>query len=99
MREILTPVRCKLACLLSGVERLEDLMRRYGARSCTSGAPNVIAEDIRQAALESSLPSDLEKHVPLNRAGLNAYERMRAEVMYAGARLVCSSGGDGSKGK
>ena len=46
--------QCKLVGLLSGVDRLEDLMRGYCARSSTCGAHNLLAEDIRQAALEAS---------------------------------------------
>ena len=81
LKDILAPTRCKMGELMAGVEKLEDLMRRYTNRRDATGARLNLAEDIRMASLESLLPPDLEKHVQLNRARLGDYASLRHEIV------------------
>ena len=81
LKDILAPTRCKMSDLMAGVEKLEDLMRRYTNRRDATGARLSMAEDIRMASLESLLPPDLEKHVQMNRARLSDYVSLRHEIV------------------
>ena len=78
--EILSPTRAKLPELMCAIERMEDLVRRYGIRRDAQGNAHNLAEDIRMSALEALLPDDLEKHVQLNRARLTSYGVLRKEI-------------------
>ena len=46
-REILSPSRVKLPELMRGIERIEDLVRRYCGRRDAQGNVHTLAEDIR----------------------------------------------------
>ena len=87
LREILSLGRAKLV-ELQGVERLEDLMRRYTQRrDARNGQRHTLAEDIRMAALEALLPEELERHCQLQRSRLDTYQQLReGVVLYAEAR-------------
>ena len=77
----MNPGRAKLADLQGAIERLEDLMRRYCSRRDSSGKLAAIPEDIKMAALESLCPEDLEKHIQMSSARLEAYDKMRVEIV------------------
>ena len=56
------------------------LVRRY-ERSKSSGTTTAaLCEDIRTAALEALVPSELEQHLAMNRARLITYEQVRSEI-------------------
>ena len=65
---------------MGGLERMEDLVRRYCGRRDAQGNVHNLAEDIRVSSLEALLPDDLEKHVQLNRARLISLGVLREEV-------------------
>ena len=67
--------------LMSLIERLEDLLRRYLIRRKTEGDVAVLDEDTKMASLESLLPKEMEQHVQLNKAKLTNYFLLRAEIM------------------
>ena len=52
---------------MGGIEKMEDLVRRYCSRRDAQGNAHKLAEDIRMSSLvEALLPDDLKKHVQLN---------------------------------
>ena len=65
---------------MGAIARMKDLVRRYCGRKDAQGNAHSLAEDIRMSSLEALLPDDLEKHVQLNRAGLNSYGVLREEI-------------------
>ena len=73
MREILSPSRVKLLELMSAIERMEDLVRRYFGRQDSQVNVHAHAEDIGMSSHDAMLPDDLEKHAQVNRARLNSY--------------------------
>ena len=73
---------------MGAIERMEDLLRRYGGGRDAQGNVHTLAEGIRMSSLEALLPDDLEKHVQLNRARLNSYGVLRGEV-----KTYCECGG------
>ena len=81
LKGILNPGKAKLSELAGAVDRLEDLMRRYCSRRKPDGSMATLDDDIRMAALEAMLPDALENHVQLNRARLDTYAKLRAEIM------------------
>ena len=70
LREILSPTRAKLPELMSAIEKMEDLVRRYSSRRDAQGNAHTLAEAFRRSSLEALLPDDLERHVQLNRGDL-----------------------------
>ena len=62
------------------IEQLEGLVRRYEARRSASGARELLSDDIKSASLETLVPTDLEKHLILNKNRLTSYEFMRQEI-------------------
>ena len=78
LRAILNPERCKTwAAVRPAIEQLEDLVRRYEARKSASGTRETLSDDIKSASLELLVPTDLEKHLILNKNRLTSYERNR----------------------
>ena len=72
--------RCKLQDLAAGLEKWEELVGRY-ERSKTSGTTlTALDVDIKTAALEALVPSELEQHLAMNRARLITYEQFRSEI-------------------
>ena len=101
LREILSLGRAKLE-LQGALERLEDLMRRdTQGRDAWTGRRHALAEDIRMAALEALLSEELERHCQLQRSRLDAYQKLREEVvLYAEASwYVASNLGQVSKAR
>ena len=101
LNEILSPTRAKLPELVCGIEKMEDLVRRYSSRRDAQGNAHNLAEDIREALL----PDDLEKHVELNRARLTSHGVLREEIKtycecrgHANARNIKQKGSSRSGG-
>lgn len=66
------------------LEPRESQAPRFGRRSGTVGRLNAEVlqpATIRMASLEAMLPDNLEKHVQLNRARLDTYAKLRAEIL------------------
>ena len=70
------------------MERLENFMRRYTQRrDARNGQRHTLEEDIRMAAMEALLPTELERHCQLQRSRLDTYQKLREEVvLHAEAR-------------
>ena len=71
-RQIFVPDRCKLQDLPAGLEKWDEVVRRYD-RSKSSGATTTALDDaIKTAALEALVPGGLEQtqHLAMNRARL-----------------------------
>ena len=76
--QILLPDRCKLQDLPAGLEKWEELVRRYEwNKSCGTTA---LDDDIKTAALEALVPGEVEEHLAMNRARLITYEQIRIEA-------------------
>ena len=64
----------------AGLAKLEELVRRY-ERSKSSGTTSAaLDDDIKTAALEALVPSELAQHPAMNRARLITYEQVRREI-------------------
>ena len=64
---ILNPERCKTWNTVRGAtDQLEDLIRRYDARKNASGSEKT-SDEIKATALELLAPSDIERHLILNK--------------------------------
>ena len=80
VRQILVPDRCKLLDLPAGLEKWEELVRRYERRKSSGTTTAALDEDINTAALEALVPSELEQHLAMNRARLITYAQVRSEI-------------------
>ena len=79
LRQILVPERCKLQDLPAGLEKWEELVRRYEKRRA-GGSTAALDDDIKTAALEALVPGELEQHLAMNRARITTYDQVRAEI-------------------
>ena len=72
--------------------RWEELVRRY-VRSKSSGATTTaVNDDIKTAAFEALVPTELKQHLVMNRARLITYEQIRSEIQaYIEARRRSTS--------
>ena len=80
LRHILLPDRCKLQDLPAGLEKWEELVRRYEKSKSSGTTTAALDEDIKTAALGALVPSELEQHLAMNRARLITYEQVRNEI-------------------
>ena len=64
LRQILVPDRCKLQDLPACLEKWEELVRRYDRSKPSGTTTAALDEDIKTAALEALVPSELEEHLP-----------------------------------
>ena len=80
LRQILVPDRCKLQELPAGLERWEELVRRYEKRRAGGMPTAVLDDDVKTAALEALVPGDLEQHLAMNRSRLSTYQQVRSEI-------------------
>ena len=93
LRAILNPERCKTwAAVRPAIEQLEDLVRRYEARKSASGTRETLSDDIKSASLELLVPTDLEKHLILNKNRLTSYALMKQEIELVVESSVGSKG-------
>ena len=80
LRQISVPDRCKLQDLPAGLEKWEELVRRY-QRSKSSGTTTAFLDvHVKTPALEALVPSALEQHLATNRARLITYKQVRSEI-------------------
>ena len=81
LRAILNPERVKSwEAVRPAMEQLDDLMRRYEARRNERGERDVLSQDIKCTSLELLVPTDIERHLILNKNRLGTYEEMKQEI-------------------
>ena len=69
-RQFLVQDRCELQDLLVPLEKLERLVRRHERSRARGTTTATLDEDIKTAALEALVPSDLEPHLAMHLASL-----------------------------
>ena len=67
LRQILVPDRCKLQDPPAGLEKWEELVRRCERSKSGGTTTTALDEDVKTAALEALVPSELEQHLVTNR--------------------------------
>ena len=78
---ILNPERVKRwENVRAAIEQLEDLFRRYENRKNEAGERERLSEDIKATSLELLVPSDIERHLLLNKGRLTTYAQMKSEI-------------------
>ena len=89
LRSILTPNKCaRIEDLYSALETWEEHVRQYESRKKQDGSRHILDEEIKIAVLEHLCPSELEKHLQMNRARFLDYADVRAELItYLETRL------------
>ena len=81
LRAILNPERVKRwENVRAAIEQLEDLFRRYENRKNEAGERERLSEDIKATSLELLVPSDIERHLLLNKGRLTTYAQMKSEI-------------------
>ena len=76
LRAILNPERVKWwENVRAAIEQLEDLFRRYENRKNEAGEQERLSEDIKATSLELLVPSDIERHLLLNKGRLTTYAK------------------------
>ena len=81
LRAILNPERVKRwEDVRAAIEQLEDLFRRYENRKNEAGERERLSEDIKATSLELLVPSDIERHLLLNKGRLATYAQMKSEI-------------------
>ena len=81
LRAILKPERVKRSeNVRAAIEQLEDLVRRYENRKNEAGERERLSEDIKATSLELLVPSDIERHLLLNKGRLTTYAQMKSEI-------------------
>ena len=74
------PRTCETVGKCEGRNRqLEDLFRRYENRKNEAGERERLSEDIKATSLELLAPSDIERHLLLNKGRLTTYAMMKSE--------------------
>ena len=104
LRHILTPGKCKLEELSEKIEGWMELVNRYESRRDGSGHRQVLADDIKMSILESMCPSEIERHLQLNRSKFVDFNDMHAELSTyletrVGVRLKIESLGSSKRGE
>ena len=80
LRAVLQPGRASMEELSASLEKWEDLVRRYERSRDSHGRAAPLCDDIKQAALEALVPSELERHLQLSSGRLTSYSQTREEV-------------------
>ena len=104
LRHILTPGKCKLEELSEKIEGWMELVNRYESRRDGSGHRQVLADHIKMSILESMCPSEIERHLQLNRSKFVDFNDMHAELSTyletrVGVRLKIESLGSSKRGE
>ena len=104
LRHILTPGKCKLEELSEKIEGWMELVNRYESRRDSSGNRQTLADDIKMSILESMCPSEIERHLQLNRSKFVDFNDMHAELSTyletrVGVRLKIESLGSNKRGE
>eukprot|EP00435_Cladocopium_sp_Y103_P038376 s510_g10.t1 len=89
LRHILNPNKVnKLEELSNAIEQWEEQLRLYENRKRSDGTRHQLDEEIRISVLEHLCPTELERHLQLNRSRYNTYQDVREEVsLYLETRL------------
>ena len=80
LRQILVPDWCQLQDLPAGLDKWEELVRRYERSKSSGTTAAALEKDIKTFAFEALVPSELEQHLAMNRARLTTYEQVRSEI-------------------
>ena len=80
LNSILTPNRTKLEELPQALEKLLDSIRLYERRRDSTGARTTISEDIKISVIERLVPSELERHLVLNRDRYASFNDILGEI-------------------
>ena len=80
LNAILSPTRSKMEELPSNLEKLLDSIRLYERRKDSDGNRTSLAEDIKINVLERLVPSELERHLVLNRDRFKTFDSMLVEI-------------------
>ena len=80
LRQILVLIGANCKIFPAGIEKWEELVRRYERSKSSGTTAAALDEDIQIAALEALVPSALEQHLAMNRARLIAYEQVRSVI-------------------
>ena len=104
LRHILTPGKCKLEELSEKIEGWMELVNRYESRRDSSGNRQTLADDIKMSILESMCPSEIERHLQLNRSKFVDFNDMHSELSTyletrVGVRLKIESLGSNKRGE
>ena len=87
LRHILVPDGCKLQDLPAGLTKWVELVRRYERSKSSGTTAAALHEDMKTAALDALVPSELEQHLAMNHARLITYEQVPSEIQaYTEAR-------------
>lgn len=68
--------------LSTNIEKWFDRVRMYERRRGPGGERTKIVDGIKIATLEQLVPSELEKHMMLNRSGYTTFEEAMSEVIH-----------------
>ncbi len=89
LRHLINPNKCaKMEELSHTIELWEEQLRLYEQRKRADGTRHTLDEEIKISVLEHLCPSELERHLQLNRARYVTYQDVRDEVsLYLETRL------------
>jgi hypothetical protein len=80
LRHILSPTRVKIDDLSGAIEKWMDSIRMYERRKDEAGRRTIVADDVKISVLESLVPSELERHMQLNRAKFSTFSQAMEEI-------------------
>ena len=80
LKAIIAPPKCTITELAGCLERWQQQVSKYERRKNDAGQREKVSEDIRMAAIEMLVPTDLENHLVLNKHRLRTFEDVYAEV-------------------
>jgi len=81
LKSIIAPPRVKLEELAGCLERWQEQVRKYEKRRNDAGEREKVSDDVKMAALEMIVPTDLENHLVLNKYRLRSFEDAYREVV------------------
>ena len=89
LKHVLSPQRVqKIEELSHSIEKWEEALRLYEGRKRADGTRHVLDDEIKSSVLESMCPSDLERHLQLNRSRYSSYDDVKQEItLYLESRL------------
>ena len=83
----LVPDQCELQDRPAGLAKWDELVRRHERSKSSGTTTTALDEDIKTAALEALVPSELNQHLAMNRARLITNEQVPSEIQaYTEAR-------------
>ena len=82
LQHLISPSKVtKLEDLSQAIETWEDQLRIYESRRKADGTRHRLDDEIKIAVMEKLVPTELEKHLQLNRTRYTSYDDVRAEVV------------------